>query len=426
LARFFKNITISTQKAVVLGLLEHKEIQMSAMDVCAGNVSCFSQLSAKDRVKHPEKLDPHIILLLFYANLNLGPQIRSSFMPITLHVFQGGEVSTQALEFRTAYSRIRETLMVMTGRPIQITLLTVKSCKEKGWSFEDVIDWLLSCHVHFVLSHIHQGLERRSAPLDMSDCVLQLQRLQFHPGFPTGDFTMCPVFNQNKGVYIEALGSMANPTHYMLVKDVISDYSQEEIEGMEKFAEKNFERDNKGDSMGWVLKAPFTTNSGYVKFPKTLTALKASLKLACHDLYGKIPYVMVQPRLFNRRESKVVCIGGVPSYICAVAANHATGPVFATPREIIAFAQKAIDKARIKLPHLLYQGLFRVDVMCRQKGRKLIVNEFESLEANYGATGNLENTEQKVREYLEMYWEDRLIESFSVTADLISEVEEEI
>jgi hypothetical protein len=51
------------------------------------------------------------------------------------------------------------------------------------------------------------------------------------------------------------------------------------------------------------------------------------------------------------------------------------------------FAEMAIKKLATKVPHAILNGLVRVDLMQLADGR-IVVNEFESLEANYGSTGD--------------------------------------
>jgi hypothetical protein len=54
-------------------------------------------------------------------------------------------------------------------------------------------------------------------------------------------------------------------------------------------------------------------------------------------------------------------------------------------------------------PSAIVDGLVRVDVMCTRDGR-LIVNEFESLEAGYQASSSSFNYEAFVFDFLTDYW----------------------
>jgi hypothetical protein len=62
----------------------------------------------------------------------------------------------------------------------------------------DIVNWLLEGDIHFIISHIHQGIVK----------------LHDHPGFPSGDNLQCPVFTQDKYKYLSVLMSkgLCNPT----------------------------------------------------------------------------------------------------------------------------------------------------------------------------------------------------------------------
>ena len=46
----------------------------------------------------------------------------------------------------------------------------------------------------------------------MPEALNQYQRLTYHPGFPSGEQVRCPVFTQDKHVYIRSLGDLAVKT----------------------------------------------------------------------------------------------------------------------------------------------------------------------------------------------------------------------
>ena len=79
--------------------------------------------------------------------------------------------------------------------------------KEPG----EIVEWLLEGHVHFILTNsFHQGMDTKQ--WDILELENQIQRIKFHPGFPTGVQTMCPVFLQDKYRYLEYILEYANPT----------------------------------------------------------------------------------------------------------------------------------------------------------------------------------------------------------------------
>lgn len=55
------------------------------------------------------------------------------------------------------------------------------------------------------------------------------------------------------------------------------------------------------EGCGWVVKAPFTTNGAYVKFGNTLEDIVAIIESAKIKFENLIPYVMLQPKMMNRK-----------------------------------------------------------------------------------------------------------------------------
>ena len=86
-------------------------------------------------------------------------------------------------------------------------------------SLEEVVEWLLRSHIHFISAHMHQGislenLTSQGKSWDLQLYQQQLNRLKFHPGLTMGDFLDCPVFLQDKYEYLTHLnfGEYCNPT----------------------------------------------------------------------------------------------------------------------------------------------------------------------------------------------------------------------
>ena len=127
----------------------------------------------------------------------------------------GGINSQQIIPFKGAISD--------TSFNLEITYLTTTQIKDMDWTPKELVDWLLSSHIHFVLSHIHQGLE----PLcwDMDVLYEETQRLRFHIGFPALENINCPIFTQNKLEYLKCLPDMTNPTLKIIFQEEDSDYN---------------------------------------------------------------------------------------------------------------------------------------------------------------------------------------------------------
>lgn len=113
-----------------------------------------------------------------------------------------------------------------------------------------------------------------------------------------------------------------------------------------------------------------------------------ALENASDELFGSIPCMMIQPKMCNGREYKVICYGGEPQYLAtfqsdsvdARGANHSFSNIPHT--ELFEFVSQAVSRAKRNCPELLFQGLLRVGVF-RNKDGKFVVNEFESLSVDF-------------------------------------------
>jgi hypothetical protein len=144
-----------------------------------------------------------------------------------------------------------------------------------------------------------------------------------------------------------------------------------EMESLTNFMMENNERH------GWVVKMPFVTNGDKMHHCKTLEMVIHTIK-NYPILASGIPYCMVQPRLENTKECKLVFIGGKFSHI--IPNSKGTGEGFCEDCVLKAFAEVTISSIKSSCPETIIDGLFRVDIMKRANGN-LVVNEFESLEA---------------------------------------------
>lgn len=136
-------------------------------------------------------------------------RIRMYLSKITIHVFQGGEYANQSIPFLAALTPFQRC-----GKfNFEIVFMTCKLIKEKKWTIKEFIDWLLDCDLHFILTHIHQGVANH-LDWNMVDLYHSLLRLQAHNGFPNGTNLQCPMFTQDKYEYLRLLIPLkfANPT----------------------------------------------------------------------------------------------------------------------------------------------------------------------------------------------------------------------
>jgi hypothetical protein len=94
-----------------------------------------------------------------------------------------------------------------------IEILSVKIIRESkiDWTHPHyLVDWLLGSDIHIILCQgIHCGMWGIWKP---ADCIREIRRLEYHPGFPGGINLRCPVFNGDKYTYINAAKGCTIPS----------------------------------------------------------------------------------------------------------------------------------------------------------------------------------------------------------------------
>jgi hypothetical protein len=185
-------------------------------------------------------------------------------------------------------------------------------------------------------------------------------------------------------------------------------------------------------------KTPFTTNKygkngieDITSLPLLATKLSnAALALLTPKAGGelRVPYIMVQPMMHNRKEYKLVFFNFCFMHIANIQQKHTgeTAFSFNNHSRLISFALGALRQLKAQRPETITDFLVRVDVFetneieffdgdnpdfpmrdfkhwrdangkyCRYK---LVVNEFESIEANFPGK-NYDN----VKELIYRYW----------------------
>lgn len=277
-------------------------------------------------------------------------------------------------------------------------------------TFGQIIDWLIedSDEVHVdayaVYCHLHQGFMNWKAC--MLDLQQQFERLAEHGnGYPNKLQIYCPVFLQNKFEYLKLIPEFINPTIRIEIK---ATYTQRELTQIEAFWLLVC-----GGTSGGVLKAPYTTNRHWLKYVKKFykdgsskPSVENALLLAYNELYGSIPYVLLQPciDIQKKRERKVVFLGGKASHVTTgFSVGRGTFPY--EDETVINFAQKAYDVLIERLgPHHWLDQLCRVDVMYNEFEDRMVVNEVESLQACYEMKGTKDlHLDLKVESFLKDY-----------------------
>ena len=74
---------------------------------------------------------------------------------------------------------------------------------------KDIVDKLLQCRLHFITTYPYQNMEKFC---DVDTFFGELERLYDHPGWPSGDKLLCPIFHQDKFNYLTQLYDFCNPT----------------------------------------------------------------------------------------------------------------------------------------------------------------------------------------------------------------------
>ncbi|KAJ1392888.1 hypothetical protein B484DRAFT_408365 [Ochromonadaceae sp. CCMP2298] len=127
-----------------------------------------------------ENLSLSTRLLLYNAAICSVPPVGGKLL---VRVFEGGAMSEQSIPFMGAWKELQ------LDNEFDIEIIDVQKIKKRRWTDPKMlIDWLLASHIHFVISHPHQGLEQLYWNID--ELQVQLLRLQYHNGFPNGRFSI--------------------------------------------------------------------------------------------------------------------------------------------------------------------------------------------------------------------------------------------
>lgn len=100
-----------------------------------------------------------------------------------------------------------------------------------------------------------------------------------------------------------------------------------------------------------------------------------------------------------------MCFNGKPLYEAFIAKKK--GHAFFTPTDRHKFAEESIAALLTACPESLVSGLVRVDIMI-SNDNKMVVNEFESLEANHYHSDNTLKQFCHLNDSLTKYYADML------------------
>jgi hypothetical protein len=115
---------------------------------------------------------------------------------------------------------------------------------------------------------------------------------------------------------------------------------------------------------------------------------------------------MIQACMRNRKEYKVVVFNESVQYLSFNSKKSKPCIAFSKKphKELFEFAQQAVQDLKINCPELISDGLIRVDIF-QDKYNDFVVNEFESLEANYYSIGI---EDMLLSEKLTEYWINKI------------------
>jgi hypothetical protein len=112
---------------------------------------------------------------------------------------------------------------------VNVSILVLATIREDpNWTLARVMKFLIECHCYFIINHPHQGTQ--DLQWSMQEFYSRLQCLSTRIGFPSGPNLRCPVFTQNKGLYLYRAKEYCNPS---LIIELIMWYSAD------YFGEKN-------------------------------------------------------------------------------------------------------------------------------------------------------------------------------------------
>jgi hypothetical protein len=132
----------------------------------------------------------------------------------TIRIYAGGYSSVRVQLFITVLKEVIATKYLQYSDNIKIEIVFINEVRKAGFSSEQLIDWLKAADIHFILNHLHQG----NASWSASAIQLDLRSLENHTGYPSGIGLSCPIFLQDKYLYINALSgrNMSIPTLQIL------------------------------------------------------------------------------------------------------------------------------------------------------------------------------------------------------------------
>ena len=109
---------------------------------------------------------------------------------------------------------------------------------------------------------------------------------------------------------------------------------------------------NEENGCGWVIKGPFTTNSQCIKFAHSIDEMEDAIRNLSTKYFGHLPYLMIQPCMYNRKEYKVVVLNNTAVYKAAIStgsqnkSKNGVNRSYGELKDLLQFAQTALERLR--------------------------------------------------------------------------------
>ena len=219
---------------------------------------------------------------------------------INVFIFIGGKDARQREPFLEAIGDLKVILRQKFGITIKTTEVYNDRMHSKDfWGPRDVTVRLCGSDIHFIITHFHQGNiarnQRQQGAWNIENILAQYGLWKFHLGFFNGIYIYCPVFTQNKRVYITLGNPLTIPSIFIDIPDSPEgwDFSEADARLLEQFVNAHGAAYNNN----FVVKLPFVTHM-IPKYPVGLEATKEAIFQYTRQekVLGYIPYVIIQPR----------------------------------------------------------------------------------------------------------------------------------
>ena len=124
---------------------------------------------------------------------------------ISVRVYCGGEDNVQGGPFKAAVRALQtqqRSLSLRTPSFI-VEYCYIKTIRENNWTIHDLLTWLLDSNIHFILTHVHQGIPYWNCS-EVVDALrsYSVNSLRNHVGYPSGNEVDCSIWLQDKRRYI--------------------------------------------------------------------------------------------------------------------------------------------------------------------------------------------------------------------------------